>query len=62
MIKDLANRLKSLNLMQVSLDTGISLTTLQNIASGRNDNPQWKTIETLQNYLEKLKNEPTSQS
>lgn len=62
MIKDLANRLKSLNLMQVSLDTGISLTTLQNIASGRNDNPQWKTIETLQTYLEKLKNEPTSQS
>ena len=53
MLQKIIEQLKKRNLMRVSLETGVSLVTLQNIAAGRNTNPQWRTIEALDNFLKK---------
>lgn len=63
MLNPIIEKLKAHNLMRVSLATGISLVTLQNLVAGRNTNPQWRTIEALDNFLKKeQKNEPASES
>ena len=62
MLQKIIEQLKTRNLMRVSLATGISLVTLQNLVAGRNTNPQWRTIETLDNFLKEQKNEPASES
>ena len=63
MLQNIIDQLKTHNLMRVSLETGISLVTLQNLIAGRNTNPQWRTIEALDNFLKKeQKNEPVSES
>lgn len=63
MLNPIIEQLKTHNLMRVSLATGISLVTLQNLVAGRNTNPQWRTIEALDNFLKKeQKNEPASES
>lgn len=63
MLQNIIEQLKTRNLMRVSLETGISLVTLQNLVAGRNTNPQWRTIEALDNFLKKeQKNEPASES
>ena len=62
MLQNIIEQLKTHNLMRVSLATGISLVTLQNLVAGRNTNPQWRTIEALDNFLKEQKNEPASES
>lgn len=62
MLNPIIEQLKTQNLMRVSLETGISLVTLQNLVAGRNTNPQWRTIEALDNFLKEQKNEPASES
>lgn len=62
MLNPIIEKLKAHNLMRVSLETGISLVTLQNLVAGRNTNPQWRTIEALDNFLKEQKNEPASES
>ena len=62
MLNPIIEQLKTRNLMRVSLATGISLVTLQNLVAGRNTNPQWRTIEALDNFLKEQKNEPASES
>lgn len=62
MLNPIIEQLKTHNLMRVSLETGISLVTLQNLVAGRNTNPQWRTIEALDNFLKEQKNEPASES
>ena len=63
MLNPIIEQLKTHNLMRVSLATGISLVTLQNLIAGRNTNPQWRTIEALDNFLKKeQKNESVSES
>jgi hypothetical protein len=62
MLNPIIEQLKTHNLMRVSLATGISLVTLQNLVAGRNTNPQWRTIEALDNFLKEQKNEPASES
>ena len=51
MLNPIIEQLKTHNLMRVSLATGISLVTLQNLVAGRNTNPTWRTIEALDNFL-----------
>lgn len=53
MLNPIIEQLKTRNLMRVSLETGISLVTLQNLVAGRNKNPQWRTIDALDNFLKK---------
>ena len=53
MLNPIIEQLKTHNLMRVSLATGISLVTLQNLVAGRNTNPTWRTIEALDNFLKK---------
>jgi hypothetical protein len=63
MLNPIIEKLKAHNLMRVSLETGISLVTLQNLVAGRNTNPQWRTIEALDNFLKKEQShEPASES
>lgn len=63
MLQKIIEQLKTRNLMRVSLETGVSLVTLQNLVAGRNTNPQWRTIEALDNFLKKeQKNESVSES
>ena len=62
MLQKIIEQLKTHNLMRVSLATGISLVTLQNLVAERNTNPQWRTIEALDNFLKEQKNEPASES
>ena len=56
MLNPIIEQLKTHNLMRVSLATGISLVTLQNLVAGRNTNPQWRTIEALDKFLKKEQN------
>lgn len=53
MLQKIIEQLKTRNLMRVSLETGVSLVTLQNLVAGRNTNPTWRTIEALDNFLKK---------
>ena len=53
MLQKIIEQLKTHNLMRVSLETGVSLVTLQNLVAGRNTNPTWRTIEALDNFLKK---------
>lgn len=63
MLNPIIEQLKTHNLMRVSLETGISLVTLQNLIAGRNTNPQWRTIDALDKFLKKEQNnEPVSES
>lgn len=62
MLQKIIEQLKTHNLMRVSLETGVSLVTLQNLVAGRNTNPTWRTIEALDNFLKEQKNEPASES
>ena len=63
MLQKIIEQLKTRNLMRVSLATGISLVTLQNLVAGRNTNPQWRTIEALEKHLkEESNNESVSKS
>ncbi len=62
MLQKIIEQLKTRNLMRVSLETGVSLVTLQNLVAGRNTNPQWRTIDALDNFLKEQKNEPASES
>ena len=61
MLQNIIEQLKTRNLMRVSLETGVSLVTLQNLVAGRNTNPQWRTIEALDNFLKEQKNEHASE-
>lgn len=51
MLQQIVEQLKTRNLMRVSLETGVSLVTLQNLVAGRNTNPTWRTLEALEKYL-----------
>ena len=53
MLQKIIEQLKTRNLMRVSLETGVSLVTLQNLVAGRNTNPTWRTVEALDNFLKK---------
>ena len=53
MLQNIIEQLKAHNLMRVSLATGVSLVTLQNLVAGRNTNPTWRTIEALDKFLKK---------
>ena len=53
MLQKIIEQLKTRNLMRVSLETGVSLVTLQNLVASRNTNPTWRTIEALDNFLKK---------
>ena len=61
MLNPIIEQLKTHNLMRVSLATGISLVTLQNLVAGRNTNPTWRTIEALYKFLKEQKNESVSE-
>lgn len=62
MLQNIIEQLKTRNLMRVSLETGVSLVTLQNLVAGRNKNPTWRTIEALDNFLKEQKNEHSGES
>jgi DNA-binding transcriptional MerR regulator len=62
MLQNIIEQLKTRNLMRVSLETGISLVTLQNLVAGRNTNPQWRTIEALYKFLKEQSHEHASES
>ena len=56
MLQKIIEQLKTRNLMRVSLESGVSLVTLQNLVAGRNTNPTWRTIDALDNFLKKEHN------
>ena len=62
MLQKIIEQLKTRNLMRVSLETGISLVTLQNLVAGRNTNPTWRTIEALDNFLKEHGHEHSRES
>ena len=63
MLQKIIEQLKTRNLMRVSLETGVSLVTLQNLVAGRNTNPTWRTLEALEKHLkEESNNESVSKS
>jgi transcriptional regulator with XRE-family HTH domain len=45
------NKLEDRNLKEVSKKSGVKYGTLYNIATGKNDNPSYKTLEKLSDYL-----------
>ena len=62
MLQKIIDQLKTRNLMRVSLETGVSLVTLQNLVAGRNTNPTWRTIEALDNFLKEHSHEHSGES
>lgn len=44
-------KLEDRNLKEVSKKSGVKYGTLYNIATGKNDNPNYKTLKTLSDYL-----------
>lgn len=57
MLQKIIEQLKTRNLMRVSLESGVSLVTLQNLVAGRNTNPTWRTLEALDNFLKEHSHE-----
>lgn len=52
MLKELIARLKKQDVAEVAFKSGVSIATIHNITSGRNDNPTIKIVEKLQNFLD----------
>lgn len=51
MIEEIKDKLADRNLAKVSEETGVSYGTVYKIAKGKNDNPSYKTVIALSNYL-----------
>lgn len=53
MLEDLKDRLKKQSLAETAHISGVSVDTIRNIISGRNENPTIKTIQALVDFLDK---------
>lgn len=51
-IEKIKKMLEDRNLSKVSRTTGVHINTLRNIRDGKNDNPSYKVVLVLSEYLE----------
>lgn len=51
MLEDLVNKLRPFNVAEIAYKTGLSVSTVSNMLSGANQNPNIKTVEALQEFL-----------
>ena len=64
MLDEIVAKLKKYTVAEIAYKTGMSVSTVSNIISGANRNPNMKTVEALQNFLKtkEQKNELSSKS
>ena len=51
MFEEMVAKLKKYTVAEIAYKTGVSVSTVSNILSGLNKNPNMKTIEALQEFL-----------
>ena len=59
-MQQLIDTLSKMDKAEICYKTGLSMSTVLNILSGRNDNPGIKTIEKLKNFVKEKENELSS--
>ena len=51
MLEEMVAKLKKYTVAEIAYKTGMSVSTVSNIISGANRNPNMKTVEALQEFL-----------
>lgn len=51
MLDEIVAKLKKYTVAEIAYKTGMSVSTVANILSGSNKNPNMKTVEALQDFL-----------
>lgn len=51
MLEEMVAKLKKYTVAEIAYKTGVSVSTVSNILSGLNKNPNMKTVEALQEFL-----------
>lgn len=57
MLKELIEDLKPYDKAEIAYKSGISFSTVNNIMSGRNNNPSIKAVEALRNFVNEKEQE-----